>query len=200
AAIEPHARRVILRFGVVLDPSGGALAVMRRPFKLGLGGRLGSGRQWMSWITLEDVCGIVLRALHDDTWRGIYNAVAPHPVRNTDFARELGRALRRPAKLPVPATALRMVLGGAMADEMLLASARVVPERLRAAGFRFRDPVLGDALRRLLARPRAWARPAGRGALRGRPGARRSAVPARLPSIGPRARRVRPPTVHGSWL
>ena len=148
-AEEKGIRVVGLRFGVVLSPVGGALKKMLLPFRLGVGGRLGSGRQYMSWIVLDDVLVIVLRALTDDTLAGPVNAVSPGPVTNLDFTRTLGRVLMRPAVFPVPAFALRMVFGE-MADETLLASNRVQPAKLQAAGFTFGHPDLEGALRHVL--------------------------------------------------
>lgn len=143
------ARVAHLRIGMVLGP-GGALAKMRTPFRLGLGGRLGSGRQFVSWIALEDLVGVVLFLLARQDGRGPFCCTAPGPVTNADFTRALGRALHRPAVLPVPAPALRLLLG-AMADEVLLASQRVLPARLLELGYRFRRPALEDALRAALA-------------------------------------------------
>jgi uncharacterized protein (TIGR01777 family) len=144
-------RVVLLRTGTVLAVEGGALAKLLPFFRLGLGGRLGHGQQWMSWVGLEDLLEIILRALSDGRLVGAVNAVAPHPVRNVEFTRILGRVLHRPTVLPVPAFALRLVFGE-MADAALLASARVEPTRLRAIGFEFRDPELAGALHRGLAR------------------------------------------------
>jgi uncharacterized protein (TIGR01777 family) len=143
-------RVVHLRIGMVLDQSGGALARMRLPFRLGLGGRLGSGRQWLSWIHRDDLVAAIAFALATASLRGPVLAVAPEPVTNREFTRALGRALHRPAFLPVPAFALRLLLG-AMADELLLASQRAVPRALAAAGFRFDHPNLPDALATALA-------------------------------------------------
>jgi uncharacterized protein (TIGR01777 family) len=155
AACKPAAaagmRVVLLRIGVVLAASGGALGQMLPVFRLGLGGRVGDGRQWMSWITLGDLVRIVERALDDDTLSGPVNAVAPHPVRNGDFVRALAGAIRRPALLPVPAGLLRLALGE-MADEMLLTSCRVVPRLLMKRGFRFDHPDLEGALTALVGR------------------------------------------------
>ena len=155
AAAEPATRRrmrvVQLRIGMVLSPAGGALATLLRPFRLGLGGRVGSGAQWMSWISVDDLCGAILHALATTALAGPVNAVAPEPVPNREFARTLGRVLHRPAFLPLPAFLARLLLGQ-MADELLLASARVVPARLQATGFTFGDPALEGALRRLLGR------------------------------------------------
>ena len=143
-------RVVRLRMGLPLTPHGGVLARTLLPFRFGLGGRLGSGLQWMSWIGAEDLAEVFSRLLADHQLRGPINAVAPNPVRNREFARVLGRVIHRPALIPVPATALRLLFGE-MADETILASARVGPERLLEAGFRFRYPELEAALRHELA-------------------------------------------------
>lgn len=133
------------RFGVVLGRTGGALAKMRLPFKLGLGGRLGSGQQYMSWISLEDAVAAIHWMLNARALSGPVNVVAPHPVRNSEFTRALGRALSRPTPFPAPAFALRLALGQ-MADEALLASQRVEPSRLLAADFKFSLPDVESAL------------------------------------------------------
>ncbi len=155
AAAAPAARRGIrvvhLRIGIVLSPKGGALGAMLPVFRLGLGGLVGSGTQWMSWIGMDDTLGAILHALMNEALAGPVNVVAPAPVTNREFARTLGRVLRRPAILPFPAFAARLAFGQ-MADELLLASARVEPARLQATGYRFRDPRLEGALRRLLGR------------------------------------------------
>ena len=143
-------RVVHLRFGLVLGASGGALPPMLRLFRLGLGGPLGGGRQYWSWVALPDVIAVVRRALEDPALSGPFNVVAPEPMRQRAFARELGRVLHRPAALPAPAFALRWVLGE-MADALLLSSARVLPRRLGEVGFSWRVPELGDALRQALA-------------------------------------------------
>ncbi len=142
-------RVVSLRIGMVLGAGGGALARLLPLFRLGLGGRLGGGRQWQSWISREDLVGIVLRTLEDGTLRGPVNAVAPNPVTNREFTETLARVLGRPAFLPVPAFALRLA-AGEIADALLLSSARVVPAKLEAAGFGFRQPRLDEALRAAL--------------------------------------------------
>lgn len=139
------------RFGVVLSPKGGALARLLPVFRLGLGGRLASGRQWMSVQTLDDTVAAIRHMLTHPGLTGPVNVVCPAPLTNAQFTRELAAALGRPALFRVPAVALRVALG-AMADETLLASQRAVPERLLEAGFRFRDPTAGEGLRRLLHR------------------------------------------------
>lgn len=149
----PDVRVVLLRTGIVLGPEGGALREMLRPFRLGLGGRVGSGRQWMSWIHLEDICGLILHAIDAEAVRGPLNGTAPLPVRNSEFARTLGRVLHRPAVLPAPAFALRLALGE-MAEALLLTGQRVVPRRALETGYAFRHPRLEGALESLL-RPRA---------------------------------------------
>ena len=149
AAANAGIRVVNLRTGIVLAAAGGALATMLLPFRLGLGGRIGSGRQFMSWITLDDLLEVILHALRTEALRGPVNAVAPNPVTNLEFTRTLGRVLLRPTLFPVPAFAARLVLGE-MADELLLASACVEPAQLLATGFRFRFPELEGALRHLL--------------------------------------------------
>lgn len=151
SGFDARGRRVVLRIGMVLARDGGALPRIALPFRFGLGGRLGSGRQWMSWIALDDLCGVIERALDDDSMRGTYNAVSPGPVRNAEFTRTLAGVLHRPAILPAPAFALRLALG-AMADELLLTSQRLAPARLLAAGFRFAHEELEAALRDALRR------------------------------------------------
>lgn len=143
-----------LRLGVVLSPEGGALARLLPVFRLGLGGRLASGRQWMSWISREDAAAAFVHVLGTPACRGPLNACAPGPVTNADFTRILGFVLRRPVVFPVPALALRLAFGR-MAEETLLASTRAVPRALAASGFRFGQPGLEAALRHELARPRA---------------------------------------------
>jgi len=153
AATEPASRAgirvVIVRLGMVLAREGGALARLVGLFRLGLGGRLGSGRQYLSWITLGDVVEAILFLLENDSLRGPVNLVAPQPVTNREFTRALGRALHRPTLLPTPPFALRLALGE-MADEMLLSSARVLPRKLLHASYPFRDPDLESALPRVL--------------------------------------------------
>lgn len=137
---------VHLRFGVVLSRQGGALARMLPVFRLGGGGRLASGRQWMSWISMEDAVGAVQFALDRDTLAGAVNAVAPSPVTNAEFTDTLARVVHRPALFPVPAFALNLMFGE-MAQGTLLASQRVVPRQLLAAGYVFRHATLEPALR-----------------------------------------------------
>lgn len=137
------------RFGIVLSPRGGALRKMLLPFRLGLGGRMGSGSQWMSWISIDDAVAAILHLLSTDTLRGPVNVTSPEPLTNRDFAQTLGRVLARPTPLPLPAAALRLALGE-MADGTLLSSARVEPARLLESGYRFQHPDLEKALRHVL--------------------------------------------------
>ncbi|MGB7727338.1 MAG: TIGR01777 family oxidoreductase [Candidatus Acidiferrum sp.] len=141
-------RVVRARFGVVLAKKGGALPVMARSFRFGVGGRIGSGQQWMSWISMEDVLKILRLALEDGTVRGAVNLVSPQPARNAEFTSALAKALHRPALFPAPAFALRLALGE-MADALLLASQRVVPGQLEKLGYKFTNPDLPTTLNRL---------------------------------------------------
>ena len=158
AAAEPArqagVRVVHPRIGIVLSPQAGALEKLAPPFLFGAGGPLADGRAWWSWITLHDLLDLLLWAVEDDRARGPINAVAPRPVRQRDFARALGRVLSRPSLAPVPAFALRTILGREQADEMLLGSQHVLPWMLEAAGFTWRDPELEPALAALYGRPR----------------------------------------------
>jgi uncharacterized protein (TIGR01777 family) len=149
SAVRAGIRVVSLRFGVVLSRRGGALARMLPPFRMGAGGRIGSGRQWMSWITLEDVTGLIQHALATDSLRGPVNAVAPNPVTNAEFTRALGEALHRPTPFPLPAFMVRLIFGE-MGEALLLSSQRVDCGKLVASGFRFRRPELKSALKALL--------------------------------------------------
>jgi len=142
-------RVVLSRFGIILSREGGALAKMLLPFKLGAGGRLGSGQQWMSWVTLEDVVGILRMAIEKAAVRGAVNVVAPQPVKNAEFTKVLAKALHRPALFPAPEFALRLALGE-MADALLLSSQRVAPQKLEQAGYRFLHPELRAALSAIL--------------------------------------------------
>jgi uncharacterized protein (TIGR01777 family) len=137
------------RFGVVLSPSGGALKKMLLPFRLGLGGPIGSGTQWLSWISIDDAAGVIHHALKTVGLRGPVNATAPNPVTNREFTRTLGRVLRRPTPFKVPAAALRLALGE-MAEETILASTRVLPAELLRSGYPFRQVDLESALRHVL--------------------------------------------------
>lgn len=142
-------RLIVLRTGVVLSRSGGALAKMLLPFKLGLGGRLGSGKQWVSWIALEDQVAAIRFLLEHRELSGVFNLTAPNPVTNSELARVLGQALKRPAIFSVPEFALKLLLGE-MAEELLLSSAKVLPKRLIDAGFSFKSPHLERALLSIL--------------------------------------------------
>lgn len=145
AAARPYGLRVVsLRIGIVLANEGGALPIMALPFRFGLGGRLGSGKQWFPWIHRDDLVAMIRTAVDDDAWQGAINAVAPEPVRNAEFTRALARAVRRPALLPVPGFAIRTALGD-LAPE-LLDSRRVVPKRALELGFAFAHTRVESAL------------------------------------------------------
>ena len=150
-AREAGIRVVHLRIGIVLTPAGGALGQMLFPFRMGVGGVIGSGRQYMSWVALDDVLGGVLHALRTEDLAGAVNIVAPNPVTNREFTKTLGRVLRRPTIFPLPAFGARLAFGE-MADALLLASTRVEPARLRSDGFAFGYPDLEGALRHVLGR------------------------------------------------
>jgi uncharacterized protein (TIGR01777 family) len=139
-------RVVLLRTGLVQTSNGGALAKLLVPFRAGAGGPIGGGRQWQSWVSLEDVLGILLRAMHDETLRGPINLVSPAPVTNAEYGRTLGQVLTRPAVMPLPAFAMRAAFGE-LAEGALLASQRVLPAALERAGFRFQHATLEEALR-----------------------------------------------------
>jgi uncharacterized protein (TIGR01777 family) len=149
AAVEKGIRTVHTRFGIVLDKNGGALAKMLTPFRMGIGGRVGDGRQWMSWIALDDVVAGLKFLLLDTASRGAVNFVAPNPVTNAEFTRTLGRVLSRPTFFAIPAFGVRLAFGE-MADALLLASQRVGPEVLEDKGFPFYWPTLEPTLRHLL--------------------------------------------------
>jgi uncharacterized protein (TIGR01777 family) len=149
-AADAGIRTVNLRLGLVLSPKGGALEKMLTPFKLGLGGRIGSGQQWWSWIHADDIVGAVHHALHTDLLSGPVNLVAPNPVRNLEFTQTLASVLRRPARFSVPAFAARLAFGEMATQELLLSSARVEPTRLRASGYGFRFPDLRATLEDLV--------------------------------------------------
>lgn len=141
-------RLCLLRIGVVLGPGGGMLGRLLPVFRAGLGGRMGSGRQWLSWIGRQDLVAIIRRMLEDEAMTGVYNATAPAPVANADFTRALAAHLGRPALLPVPALAIKLALGEM--SELLLGGQKVLPARLQSAGFRFGEPSLEECLRREL--------------------------------------------------
>jgi uncharacterized protein len=143
-------RTVHLRTGIVISATGGALEKQLPLFRLGLGGRMGTGRQYRSWIALEDEVGVILCCLSDDTLRGPVNATAPDPVTDGALAKALGSVLHRPALVAVPATALRLVLGREMADELVLSGQRVLPAAVLARGYRFAHTDLDHALRSVL--------------------------------------------------
>jgi len=149
AAAEPAAkagiRTVQMRFGLVLSPSGGALQKMLPPFRMGVGGNMGNGRQWWSWVDIDDLVGAIQHVIKTDTLRGPINVVAPNPARNAEFTKTLASVLSRPAIFPMPAFAARLVFGQ-MGDELLLASQRVEPAKLMASGYVFQKPELRRAL------------------------------------------------------
>ncbi|MGA8432148.1 MAG: TIGR01777 family oxidoreductase [Candidatus Sulfotelmatobacter sp.] len=151
ASYDAGIRTVNLRTGVVLSVKGGALKAMLTPFKLGLGGRVGDGRQWMSWIDLEDMVGAILHILKTDLLQGPVNMVAPRPVRNADFTKTLASVLSRPAIFPMPAFAAKLAFGE-MADELLLGSQRVEPTKLTSSGYPFRFRELKASLENAKAR------------------------------------------------
>ena len=150
AAAGGDTRVVKVRTGIVQSPSGGALALLRPLFAAGLGGRLGNGRQWMAWIGLDDLLDVYLHSLMDDAIDGPVNAVAPEPVRNTDYTATLAKVLHRPAVLPVPPIGPRVLLGAEGAKEVAAASQRVLPTRLTSVGHPFRHPELEECLRHCL--------------------------------------------------
>jgi uncharacterized protein (TIGR01777 family) len=153
AAAEPATqagiRTVQMRFGVVLSRCGGALQKMLLPFRIGVGGNIGSGRQWMSWVDIEDLVGAVQHVIKTETLQGPVNVVAPNPVTNAEFTETLASVLSRPAILPMPAFAARLVFGQ-IGDELLLASQRVEPAKLLASGYVFQKPDLRKALEDIL--------------------------------------------------
>jgi uncharacterized protein len=142
-------RVVNTRFGVVLSTTGGALAQMLTPFRCGVGGKVGSGHQYWSWVSIGDVAGAIMHAVARDEVAGPVNVVAPNPVTNQQFTRTLGQVLHRPTIFSIPAFAVHAAFGQ-MGDELLLASARVVPSKLQSSGYQFRDPELPGALEKLL--------------------------------------------------
>lgn len=143
-------RTVLLRTGIVLSKDGGALGTMLTPFKLGVGGVVGSGKQWMSWISMEDEIAIINFVIENENIRGAVNAVSPNPVTNQEFTKTLGEVLYRPTFLPLPEFAVSMVFGE-MGDALLLASTKVIPKRLTDAGFEFKQPELKAAIEKAVA-------------------------------------------------
>lgn len=153
AATHPklaETRTVILRFGIILSPKGGALAKMLPAFKCGVGGMLGNGKQWMSWISIEDVMAIILFAVNHNALAGPVNVISPHPITNKVFTKVLGQILHRPTFFSVPSFILKMLLGKEMAEEFLLSSVRAKPLKLELAGYSFIYPTLEVALGHLL--------------------------------------------------
>jgi hypothetical protein len=148
-AAEAGIRTTLMRFGVVLSRSGGALQKMLPPFRMGVGGNLGHGRQWMSWIDIDDLVGAILHVIKNDALRGPVNVVAPNPVQNAEFTKTLASVLSRPAIFPMPAFAARLAFGQ-MADELLLASQRVEPAKLMGSGYVFQKSDLRMALEGIL--------------------------------------------------
>lgn len=145
AAEKNQIRVVNLRLGVVLSTKGGALSKMLLPFQMGAGGQIGSGKQYMSWIALDDVVSAIVKCLTDVELNGPVNIVAPNPVTNLEFTKALGKTLGRPTIMPLPAFAARLVMGE-MADELLLSSSRVIPQKLEQKGFQFKYPLVNEAL------------------------------------------------------
>jgi len=149
-AMEAGIRTVLMRTGIVLSPKGGALGKMLTPFKLGVGGRIGSGRQWMSWIDVQDMVGAIQFIIQNDSVRGPVNMVAPNPVTNAEFTKTLARVLSRPAIFPVSAFAVKLGFGE-MGETALLGSQRVEPGQLAKTGYSFQFPDLQSSLKHLLA-------------------------------------------------
>ena len=148
-AIEAGVRTVQLRFGPILAREGGMLAKLLTPFKMGMGGRIGPGTQYISWVAIDDAVNAIMLALKDESIRGPLNIVSPNPVTNEEFTKTLGHVLSRPTALAMPAFAVRLAFGE-MADEMLLTSQRVIPKKLNDAGYEFQQPELEGALRKHL--------------------------------------------------
>jgi uncharacterized protein (TIGR01777 family) len=147
--IQAGVRTVNLRFGPILAREGGMLAKLLTPFKMGMGGKVGSGKQYISWVAIDDAVSAIKLALHDESIRGPLNVVSPNPVTNEVFTKTLGHVLSRPTALAMPAFAVKLAFGE-MADEMLLTSQRVTPKKLIGAGYEFQQPELEGALRRYL--------------------------------------------------
>jgi len=151
SAANAGIRTAQIRTGLVLSPAGGALQKMLPPFRMGVGGRMGNGREWWSWIDVQDVAGAILHIVETGSLRGPVNMVAPNPVTNAEFTKTLARVLSRPAIFPMPAFAARLVFGQ-MGDELLLASQRVEPAKLIVSGYAFQQPDLNGAMRTILRR------------------------------------------------
>ncbi len=149
SAVDAGIRVVNVRFGVVLSTAGGALKKMLLPFRMGLGGVIGGGKQYMSWVSIDDVVGMIQYVIGNDSMGGPVNLVSPHAVSNHEFTKTLGRVLHRPTIFPMPAFAARLAFGE-MANELLLSSTRAVPKKLMNSGYKFRHPELGEALQHLL--------------------------------------------------
>jgi len=143
-AVKPSTRLVITRIGIVLAADGGALGKRLPIFRAGFGGPIGSGQQWMSWISRTDLCQLISQALTQDSFAGVYNATAPNPVSMREFCSELGRALRRPSLLPVPGAVLKLLLGDGA--EVVLQGQQVLPQKLQDQQFAFQAPQLDQAL------------------------------------------------------
>ena len=154
AALIRGIRVVILRLGMVLSAKGGALSKMLPIFRSGIGARMGNGRQYVSWIAIDDLIGVIDHAIFNESLHGLVNAVSPNAVTNLEFSQALGRVLSRPVRFALPSSALRLLFGK-MANEVLLSSARVFPARLAQSGFKFQFPELESALRHILQRPTA---------------------------------------------
>jgi uncharacterized protein len=150
-AAQAGIRTAQMRIGVVMSADGGALPAMLTPFRMGLGGRLGNGRQWQAWVSVRDVVGAIHHVLNHDELSGPVNAVAPNPVTNAEFTRILASVLRRPAIFPMPAFAVRLIFGE-MGEELFLGSQRVQPAKLEATGYQFQHPDLKNALQEILHR------------------------------------------------
>lgn len=148
-ALEKGIRVINLRFGMILSSQGGALQKILTPFKMGVGGVLGDGKQYISWISIDDAVGSILHALNEPTLQGPVNIVSPQPLTNREFTEILGKVLSRPTSISVPAFALRLMVGE-IADELLLCSTRVFPHKLQAAGYQFLQPTLEECLRHIL--------------------------------------------------
>ena len=148
-AVDAGLRVANVRLGIVLSTAGGALKKMLLPFRMGLGGVIGSGKQYMSWVSIEDVTGMIQYVIANESMRGPVNLVSPDAVSNREFTKTLGRVLHRPTIFPLPVFAARIAFGE-MADELLLASTRVLPKKLTDSGYKFRHPELGEAFEQLL--------------------------------------------------